>query len=124
MTREPRDLALERLYQAEMLGSVADSSDLPPKAARLVAGVQENQPALDQALEEVSAAWPVHRMPVVDRCILRMSLYELRSDQDLPVAVIVAEAVRLAKAYSTEKSGAFVNGVLAELARRERRTEV
>jgi len=123
VTREPRDLALERLYQAEMLGSAPDVSDLPPKAARLVAGVHEHQPALDQALGEVSAVWPVHRMPAVDRCILRMSLHELRSDPGLPVAVIVSEAVRLAKAYSTEKSGAFVNGVLAELARRERRTE-
>jgi N utilization substance protein B len=55
-------------------------------------------------------------MPVVDRAILRLGLYELRHEPETPVAVVVSEAVRLAKTYSTEKSGAFVNGVLAALA--------
>jgi N utilization substance protein B len=59
-------------------------------------------------------------MPVVDRAILRLGLYELRYETDTPAAVVVAEAVRLAKTFSTERSGAFVNGVLATLAEQER----
>ena len=51
-------------------------------------------------------------MPVIDRSILRLGLYELRHVTDTPTAVVVSEAVRLAKTYSTERSGAFVNGVL------------
>ncbi len=56
-------------------------------------------------------------MPVVDRNIIRIALYELLSDPDTPTAVIVSEAVRLANTYSTEKSASFVNGVLATLAK-------
>jgi N utilization substance protein B len=55
-------------------------------------------------------------MPVIDRSILRIGLYELLEEEDVPTAVIVSEAVRLAKTYSTERSGSFVNGVLATLA--------
>ena len=55
-------------------------------------------------------------MPVLDRNILRIGLYELENDRDTPTAVIVAEAVRMAQTYSTERSGSFVNGVLAALA--------
>jgi transcription antitermination protein NusB len=59
-------------------------------------------------------------MPVIDRSILRIGLFELRYEKGLPTAVIVAEAVRLARTYSTERSGSFVNGVLASLARSSR----
>ena len=59
-------------------------------------------------------------MPVVDRAILRLGLYELRHVPSVPTAVVVNEAVRLAKTYSTQRSGVFVNGVLASLAERER----
>lgn len=56
-------------------------------------------------------------MPLVDRNIIRLGLFELQSAPEPPTAVIVSEAVRLAQVYSTEKSGSFVNGVLATLAR-------
>jgi N utilization substance protein B len=59
-------------------------------------------------------------MPVIDRSILRLGLFELRHGRETPTAVVVSEAVRLAKTYSTERSGAFVNGVLASLARTTR----
>jgi N utilization substance protein B len=59
-------------------------------------------------------------MPVIDRSILRLGLFELRHGRGVPTAVVVSEAVRLAKTYSTERSGAFVNGVLATLARAPR----
>jgi N utilization substance protein B len=59
-------------------------------------------------------------MPVVDRSILRLGLFELMHEPNVPTAVIVSEAVRLARTYSTERSGSFVNGVLATLARSAR----
>ena len=59
-------------------------------------------------------------MPVVDRNILRIGLFELKHDRDTPTAVIVTEAVRMAQTYSTERSGSFVNGVLATLAKEVR----
>jgi N utilization substance protein B len=68
-------------------------------------------------IESVSEHWSVARMPLIDRNILRIALHELRNDETIPTAVIVSEAVRLAQTYSTEKSSAFVNGVLSTLAR-------
>jgi transcription antitermination factor NusB len=115
---EPRDLALEILYQVELGGGgTEDLSDLPGRVALLVAGVLENKEELDHEIESASEHWSVSRMPVIDRSILRLGLFELRHGGDTPVGVVIAEAVRLAKTYSTDKSGAFVNGVLASLAR-------
>lgn len=120
---EPRDLALEALYEADQreIGGVAH--DLPPKAARLVKGVLAHKAELDDAIDAASEHWRLSRMPVVDRAILRLGLYELRYEPETPAAVVMAEAVRLAKTYSTERSGAFVNGVLAALANQERQGE-
>jgi N utilization substance protein B len=75
---------------------------------------------LDPSIESASEHWTVDRMPVIDRAILRLGLYELRHEADTPAAVVVNEAVRLAKTYSTQRSGSFVNGVLASLASSER----
>ena len=55
-------------------------------------------------------------MPVVDRCVLRMAAFELLEERDVPVAVVLDEAVELAKTYSTEDSGRYVNGVLSAVA--------
>jgi transcription antitermination factor NusB len=114
---EPRDLALEILYQMELGGGGVDPSGLPGRVALLVAGVLDNKEALDHEIESASEHWTVARMPVIDRTILRLGLFELRHSSETPTGVVIAEAVRLAKTYSTDKSGAFVNGVLASLAR-------
>lgn len=114
---EPRDLALEALYQAEITGDSSDFDDLTGRVGFLVNGVREHKEELDNEIESASEHWSVARMPVVDRSILRLGLFELRHSRDTPAAVVVSEAVRLAKTYSTERSGAFVNGVLATLAR-------
>lgn len=113
---EHRDQALERLYEVE-LGGQAEVADLPRRAARMVEGVLDEREDLDHQIEAASEHWSVSRMPVVDRSILRLGLWELHHDAETPTAVIVNEAVRLAKTYSTERSGSFVNGVLAALAR-------
>jgi N utilization substance protein B len=95
----------------------------PAKATRLIQGVANHLTELDAAIDGASTRWRVSRMPPVDRAILRLGLYELRFEQQTPMAVVVSEAVRLAKTYSTERSGAFVNGILAKLAVEERPAE-
>lgn len=116
---ESRDLALEALYEFDSRGET-ETVGLPERAAEMVKGVLGDLERLDHEIEEASEHWSVARMPAIDRTILRLGLYELESHPDTPTAVIVSEAVRLAQTYSTEKSGAFVNGVLASLARTAR----
>jgi transcription antitermination factor NusB len=117
VTVESRDLALERLYEYETRGEM--SSDIGGRAGAIVEGVVSDLDDLDAMIESVAEHWSVARMPVIDRSILRLGLFELRHSET-PTAVVVSEAVRLAKTYSTERSGAFVNGVLASLARSTR----
>jgi N utilization substance protein B len=122
MVPEPRDLAVQILYEVDQmaLDSVPDRAELSGKARRLVQGTLGHIEELDAAIDGVSEHWRVDRMPVVDRAILRMALFELRYEPDTPAAVILSEAVRIAKEFSTEKSGMFVNGVLGALAESER----
>lgn len=119
---EPRDLALFALYEADQrrLRRAEIEASYAPKVTRLVRGVEEHLQELDATIDGVSKRWRVARMPPVDRAILRLGLFELRFEKGTPMAVIVSEAVRLAKIYSTERSGAFVNGILSKLAVVER----
>ena len=112
---EPRDLALEYLYATE-----TQLQDAPPPAGRagkLARGVLAELEDLDTAIAGVSEHWSIARMPAVDRNILRLGLYELRHEPGVPTAVVLAEAVRMAETYSTERSAAFVNGILSTLAK-------
>ncbi|MCB2224695.1 MAG: transcription antitermination factor NusB [Actinobacteria bacterium] len=115
-----RDDALEALYAADQAGRGPDTTGLSDQAADLVEGVWGALSALDEAIGAAAEGWRVGRMAPVDRNVLRLGLWELRNRPAVPVAVVVSEAVRLAKAYSTEHSGRFVNGVLAGLAAAER----
>ncbi len=81
----------------------------------MVDGVADHASGLDAAIERASRGWRVDRMAVVDRCVLRLALYELLYTET-PTAVVIDQAVELAKAYSTARSGAFVNGVLGAIA--------
>ncbi len=112
---EPRDLALERLYEYETRGEI--ESDVGGRAGEIVEGVISDLDELDELIESVAEHWSIARMPVIDRNVIRIGLHELRTDRANSTAVVVSEAVRLAQTYSTEKSAAFVNGVLATLAR-------
>ncbi len=114
MNDEPRERALENLYAHETHGSMPDTEG---RTARLTEGVLADLEGLDHRIEAVSEHWSVARMPVIDRNILRLGLYELENDPETPTAVIISEAVRLAATYSTEKSAAFVNGVLSTLSK-------
>ena len=115
-----RDDALEALYAADQSGRGPETTLLSDQAAELAEGVWGDLESLDEAIGEVAEGWRVERMAPVDRNVIRLGLWELRNRPDTPVAVIVSEAVRLAKAYSTGNSGRFVNGVLAGLVATER----
>ncbi len=100
-------------------------ADLPVKpedyAAELVEGMSSRLSEIDELLSKYSEGWAIDRMPSVDRWILRIAVYELLADTDVPVAVVLDEAVELAKEYSTEDSSRFVNGVLAAIAPKVRK---
>ena len=116
MSIEPRDRALRALYEAERRGlEEPDVSELAGKARRLVEGVSGNLAEIDGAIARLSTRWDPERMPVVDRSVLRLGVYELLHT-DTPPNVVLSEAARLASAYSTEKSAPFVNGLLSALA--------
>ncbi|KAF0126246.1 MAG: N utilization substance protein B [Elusimicrobia bacterium] len=72
---------------------------------------------IDSIIRSTSRNWEIDRMAVIDRCILRLAVCELAILRDAPAPVIIDEAIELAKKYSTEKSGKFVNGVLDSIAR-------
>lgn len=89
----------------------------------LVSGVGERLGNIDALISEMSRDWPLERMPAMDRAVLRLATYELVAQDGVPTAVIIDEAVELAKRYSTDDSGRFVNGVLAAIAPRVRPPE-
>lgn len=120
--RESRERALELLYEAEAKGQppvevVAGLTLRPdPFVLELVTGVEARGDELDEVLGRLAKGWAVQRMAVLDRAILRIGAFELLACPETPVAVVISEAVELAKRYSTEESGKFVNGVLAGVA--------
>jgi transcription antitermination protein NusB len=115
--QDHREAALHALYEADQRREEFPPLDgLSKRSEAIVSGVWASREALDVAIGDASTGWRVERMPPVDRNVLRIALWELRSRPDVPVPVVIAEAVRLVKAYSTARSGAFVNGVLSKLA--------
>jgi transcription antitermination protein NusB len=119
---EARERALHLLYEAESRserpGEVLAAQVLAPDAftASLVAGVDTHQADLDARISARAHGWALERMPAVDRAVLRLGTFELVHSPSTPTAVVIDEAVELAKRYSTEDSGRFVNGVLAAIA--------
>ena len=109
------------LYEAESKqvtpSAVLAAQVLPPDAMTtlLVEGVEQYQPRLDAAISAHSKGWTLARMPTIDRTVLRIAAFELLDRPDVPVAVVLNEAVELAKRFSTDDSGRFVNGVLSAM---------
>ena len=120
--REARERALSLLYEAEAksvgVGDVLADLPLPADefTVDLVTGVDREAEAIDGLLAKYSIDWSIERMPVIDRALLRLATYELLERPDIPTAAVLSEAVELAKQYSTDDSGRFVNGVLAAVA--------
>ena len=124
-----RELALQALYQHD----VASGTDTPITSAHeldaflrnntddprvfeyartIVHGTLALQDQIDQRIARVAANWRLERIAAVDRCVLRLALYELLEVPEVPPKVAINEAIELAKKFSTEQSGAFVNGLL------------
>jgi N utilization substance protein B len=89
----------------------------------LLEGVEASREAIDASIETNARGWALDRMPALDRAILRLAIYELMSRREVPIAVVIDEAVELAKRFSTDDSGRFVNGVLAAVAKQTRSAE-
>ena len=98
------------------MGHLLDESDLSEANAEfaraLVNGVLANQEEIDRHIRGFAPAWPIEQIPMVDRSILRLAIYEMLLDDKVPVKVAINEAVELAKAFGSESSSRFVNGVL------------
>ncbi|MEG0147424.1 MAG: transcription antitermination factor NusB [Raoultibacter sp.] len=126
---DARRLALQLLYQSEMLGQpatacvqekryIAEEGVLSEYALGLLAGVEENKEAIDEYLKVSSENWTIFRMPAVDRSLLRLAVYEMLYVKDVPLSVSINEAVELAKDFGGEdESPRFVNGILGRIAK-------
>ncbi|MEZ5331330.1 MAG: transcription antitermination factor NusB [Thermoanaerobaculia bacterium] len=147
--RKGREMALEILYQIDLGGSEArealarydpverhaarveesgepdpvDAADLHAAfeyAGRLVEGTLARQEEIDDLIVSQAENWRLERMPAVDRNVLRLAVYELLEETEVPKVVVLDEAIELSKAYGSEQSGAFVNGLLDGLLKRHR----
>ena len=126
--REGRELAVMLLYREELTGltdlaipGIEEVNDAALEFARaLVAGVREALAEIDAAISDASEHWEISRMGVVDRTVLRVGVHELLDWPDTPVAVIINEAVEVARKFSSEECGRFANGVLDRIARESR----
>lgn len=130
-----RELALQALYQIEIQGEGsledalqfctqrAEDSEVALFARELVEGSHGAKTQIDQKIASVAEHWVLPRMATIDRCILRLSVYELLYREDIPPKVSINEAIELAKKYSTANSGTFVNGILDKIYTRFARKE-
>ena len=111
MTKENTEEALRRFFETQP----KMDKDLREFIEKLVCGVDQGMNELDKKVEAVAENWTMSRMAVLDRNILRMAIYEMTVMIETPPKVIVNEAVNLAKKYSGENSGKFVNGMLDKI---------
>lgn len=93
--------------------------ELNPYSVEVAEGVAVNLEAIDALISVHSTGWTLERMPTVDRAILRVATYELVYNDQIPDAVVVSQAVELAKELSTQESGSFVHGVLGAISRNQ-----
>ncbi|GAB2795641.1 transcription antitermination factor NusB [Streptomyces daliensis] len=125
-----RKRAFQIIFEADQRGSAvtdvladwirhARSDDRQPPVSEytmeLIEGYAQNAPRIDELISTYSVGWTLDRMPVVDRCILRLGAYELIWSDETPDAVVIDEAIQLAREFSTDESPTFINGLLGRL---------
>ena len=126
--RKSREYALQMLYQYDVSRQSAGlaegfwaDKEVPENimefAESIVDGVIENLDMIDDKIRLSASNWSIDRMAVVDRNILRMSVFELFYIKDIPVKVTLNEAIEIAKRFGEEESGSFVNGILDRIVR-------
>ena len=136
-----RIVALQTLYEQDFRAECGDTSfslsevldrnieryseTIEDKAfiVALVNGVAEKGTALDDVLQPIAPEWPLAQIARIDRIVLRIGLYELTYENDVPPKVVINEAVELAKAFGSENSSKFVNGVLGTALRKKEAEE-
>jgi len=125
---QARELALKVLFQLEGTGDDphevlayhasegGSTEDVANFAGQLVSGVIANREKLDAILSEASEHWKLEQMAKVDRIILRIAVYEIAIDRRVPTKAAINESIELAKTFSGEEAGRFVNGILGRVA--------
>ena len=125
---QARELALKVLFQLEGTGDEVDDvlsyhasengagEEIANFARQLVDGVIANQVKLDSILSEASEHWKLDQMAKVDRIILRIAIYEIAIDRRVPTKAAINESIELAKTFSGDEAGRFVNGILGKVA--------
>jgi len=126
--RKARIIALQALYELdctkhkgeEALAHLADEKTLPREvlsfSEELVQGVLQNKSKLDDLIELFAPAFPAAQMPIIDRNILRLSIFEILFNDKTPIKVAINEAVELAKSFGSDSSPRLINGVLGSIA--------
>lgn len=124
---QARELALQILYKQDLdpeatdtlLSSFWETNTVPTEVReyteRLIKGTLLHREEVDSVISKYTEHWELPRMAVVDRNILRFSTYELLYLEDIPPKVVINEAVNIAKKFSQEESGKFVNGILDKI---------
>jgi N utilization substance protein B len=127
--RASREIAMKLLYQMEIqkedkeeqISQTFEENDLTENDKNyitdVVKGVAINLIPIDRIIEKYSKGWKIDRIPKVDLSILRLSIYETTYRSDIPLNISINEAVELAKKYSGEEAGSFINGILGKAAR-------
>ncbi|MEA2654791.1 MAG: transcription antitermination protein NusB [Chloroflexota bacterium] len=125
---QARELALKVLFQLESSEDDPDevlryhaaegaaTSDVAHFATQLVRGVIANREKLDSVLSATSENWKLEQMAKVDRIVLRIAVYEITIDRHVPTKAAINESIELAKTFSGEEAGRFVNGILGRVA--------
>jgi transcription antitermination protein NusB len=128
--RKARELALQMLFQHDLSGNAPDMivttfEDLLKSkpntrefAMKIFRGTVDNLTAIDDMIQLQADNWRLSRMAVVDRNIIRMSVYEFLHETDTPKLVIIDEAIEIAKKFGTQKSSQFINGILDGILKR------
>ena len=126
---QARELALKVLFQLEhspdddpdeaihyQAADAAADPEVERFARELVRGVLENRERLDAAISQASQNWRLDQMAKVDRIVLRIAVYEIAISRNVPVKAAINESIELAKTFSGDEAGRFVNGVLGKVA--------
>ena len=125
--RKARAIALQALYEIDSIRHdiegvitrlVAEgelSEENAVFARELVTGVIQNKKKIDQNIKDFAPAWPIEQIPLIDRNILRLAIFEILLDNRVPVKVAINEAVELAKTFGSDNSSKFINGVLGSI---------
>jgi N utilization substance protein B len=119
-----RKRALDAIFQADLnnkpIIDIEDDAEVEDKkySDTLIIGIKENQVQIDSLISDSLTNWTIDRIPRVDKNILRVAVYELLFQKDVPVNVVISEAVKLAEDLSTDDSASFVNGTLANISKK------